>query len=63
VDDDHALTLIRAVYGQGRAPGARLGGGSSGRHLPRWGTLRLRMTQWNVAVLAVILGALGGVAL
>ena len=32
-----------------------------GRHLPRWGTVRLRMTLWNVAVLALILGALGGV--
>ena len=31
------------------------------RHLPRWGTVRLRMTLWNVAVLALILGALGGV--
>lgn len=29
--------------------------------LPRWGTVRLRMTLWNVAVLALILGALGGV--
>ena len=33
-----------------------------GRHLPQWGTVRLRMTLWNVAVLALILGALGGVA-
>src|SRR5438045_6077257 len=33
----------------------------SGRHLRRWGTVRLRMTLWNVAVLALILGALGGV--
>ena len=32
-----------------------------GRHLRRWGTVRLRMTLWNVAVLAIILGALGGV--
>ena len=32
-----------------------------GRHLRRWGTVRLRMTLWNVAVLALILGALGGV--
>src|SRR5215831_8485413 len=32
-----------------------------GRHLGRWGTVRLRMTLWNVAVLALILGALGGV--
>ena len=31
------------------------------RHLNRWGTVRLRMTLWNVAVLALILGALGGV--
>src|SRR5437016_12991125 len=31
------------------------------RHFPRWGTVRLRMTLWNVAVLALILGALGGV--
>src|SRR3712207_4483720 len=77
-----------------RAPGARTGGGSSGRmtvvrptasghrcgrgsseagdnvqgfahhpgrHLRRWGTVRLRMTLWNVAVLALILGAMGGV--
>jgi signal transduction histidine kinase len=28
---------------------------------PRWGTVRLRMTLWNVAVLALILSALGGV--
>lgn len=34
---------------------------SPGRHLRRWGTVRLRMTLWNVAVLALILGALGGV--
>lgn len=27
----------------------------------RWGTVRLRMTLWNVAVLALILGALGAV--
>src|SRR5207245_10081571 len=33
----------------------------SGRHLGRWGTVRLRMTLWNVAVLALILGAMGGV--
>src|SRR5881398_933015 len=32
-----------------------------GRHLRRWGTVRLRLTLWNVAVLALILGALGGV--
>lgn len=32
-----------------------------GRHLRRWGTVRLRMTLWNVAVLALILGAMGGV--
>src|SRR5262245_49626191 len=32
-----------------------------GRHLRRWGTVRLRMTLWNVAVLALILGVLGGV--
>src|SRR5205823_5598433 len=32
-----------------------------GRHPPRWGTVRMRMTLWNVAVLALILGALGGV--
>ena len=31
------------------------------RHLRRWGTVRLRMTLWNVAVLALILGAMGGV--
>ena len=31
------------------------------RHLRRWGTVRLRMTLWNVTVLALILGALGGV--
>jgi heavy metal sensor kinase len=30
-------------------------------YLGRWGTVRLRMTLWNVAVLALILGALGGV--
>ena len=30
-------------------------------HLHRWGTVRLRMTLWNVAVPALILGALGGV--
>lgn len=33
----------------------------SGGHLRRWGTVRLRMTLWNVAVLALILGAMGGV--
>ena len=32
-----------------------------GRLLARWGTVRLRMTLWNVAVLALILGAMGGV--
>src|SRR2546423_13655753 len=32
-----------------------------GRLLHRWGTARLRMTLWNVAVLALILGALGSV--
>ena len=32
-----------------------------GRHLRRWGTVRLRMTLWNVAVLALILGVLGSV--
>src|SRR5436190_10505068 len=31
------------------------------RHLRGWGTVRLRMTLWNVAVLALILGVLGGV--
>ena len=31
-----------------------------GRHLPRWGTPRLRMTLWYVAVLALILGDKGG---
>jgi heavy metal sensor kinase len=29
--------------------------------LPRWGTVRLRMMLWNVAVLALILAALGAV--
>ena len=33
----------------------------SGWHLRRWGTVRLRMTLWNVAVLILILAALGGV--
>ena len=32
-----------------------------GRHLGGWGTVRLRLTLWSVAVLALILGALGGV--
>ena len=32
-----------------------------GRNPRGWGTVRLRMTLWNVAVLTVILGALGGV--
>ena len=32
-----------------------------GQHLRRWGTVRLRMTLWNVAVLALILGVMGGV--
>ena len=32
-----------------------------GRNLRGWGTVRLRMTLWNVAVLALILGVLGGV--
>src|SRR5436305_9844359 len=32
-----------------------------GWHLGRWGTVRLRMTLWNVAVLALIVGAMGGV--
>ena len=31
------------------------------RRLARWGTVRLRMTLWNVAVLALILGVMGGV--
>lgn len=31
------------------------------RHFSRWGTVRLRMTLWNVAVLTLILGAMGGV--
>lgn len=31
------------------------------RYLPRWGTVRLRMTLWNVAVLALILGVMGAV--
>jgi heavy metal sensor kinase len=30
-------------------------------HLHGWGTVRLRMTLWNVAVLALILGVLGAV--
>jgi heavy metal sensor kinase len=30
-------------------------------YLRRWSTVRLRMTLWNVAVLALILGVLGGV--
>ena len=33
----------------------------SGRHLGQWGTVRLRITLWIVAVLALILGALGSV--
>ena len=33
----------------------------SSRNPRRWGTVRLRMTLWNVAVLALILGAMGGV--
>ena len=33
----------------------------SGRQLRGWGTVRLRMTLWNVAVLALILGVMGGV--
>jgi hypothetical protein len=32
-----------------------------GRFPRRWGTVRLRMTLWNVAVLALILIVLGGV--
>lgn len=32
-----------------------------GRHPGGWGTVRLRMTLWNVAVLALIVGALGAV--
>src|SRR5687768_9544267 len=32
-----------------------------GWNLRRWGTVRLRMTLWNVAVLALILGVMGGV--
>lgn len=31
------------------------------RHRRRWDTVRLRITLWNVAVLALILGAMGGV--
>jgi heavy metal sensor kinase len=31
----------------------------SGSQLGRWGTVRLRMTLWNVAVLALILAAMG----
>jgi len=33
----------------------------SGVHLGRWGTVRLRMTLWNMAVLALILGGVGAV--
>jgi signal transduction histidine kinase len=33
----------------------------SAGNLRRWGTVRLRMTLWNVAVLALILGVMGGV--
>jgi heavy metal sensor kinase len=36
--------------------------GGGAKRLRRWGTVRLRLTLWNVAVLALILGALGGVA-
>ena len=32
------------------------------RSLRGWGTVRLRLTLWNVAVLALILGVMGGVA-
>ncbi len=32
-----------------------------GPQLRQWGTVRLRMTLWNVAVLALILGVMGGV--
>ena len=32
------------------------------KRLRRWGSVRLPLTLWNVAVLALILGALGGVA-
>jgi len=32
-----------------------------GRNLRQWGTVRLRMTLWNVAVLTLILGAMGSV--
>ena len=40
------------MKGLARYPGPRLG---------RWGSVRLRLTLWNVAELALILGALGGV--
>jgi heavy metal sensor kinase len=32
-----------------------------GLHFSQWGTVRLRMTLWNVAVLTLILAAMGGV--
>ena len=32
-----------------------------GWHPRRWGSVRLRLTLWNVAVLALILAAFGGV--
>jgi hypothetical protein len=32
---------------------------SPGWNLAGWGTVRLRMTLWNVAVLALVLGVLG----
>src|SRR2546421_13061136 len=40
-----------------------MGGNVQGfaQHPVQWGTVRLRMTLWNVAMLALILGALGGV--
>src|ERR671938_240292 len=38
-----------------------MGGHSPGGHLRGWGTVRLRMTLWNVAVLALILGVMGAV--
>src|SRR5437764_119656 len=57
-------TRRRRVDGRGSSEtGGNLEGFAHppGRHLPLWGTVRLRMTLWNVAVLALILGAMGGV--
>jgi signal transduction histidine kinase len=62
--DEHQQVLpVQPVENPNRKQEAACGDSPivSAGNLRRWGTVRLRMTLWNVAVLALILGALGGV--